>query len=172
MFAGSFAPVGWFLCDGQLRAVSEYQELFSLLGDMYGGDGLSTFGVPDLRGRAAVHAGQRPGHRNYIQGRKNGTEWTTLTAAQLPAHGHAISVEVKAVANPGNQGSPVGHAWAEDGVGAAYTYSDATPDQDMKAGSVVVTEHDAGGSQPHTNQPPYQVVNYIIAWRGLYPRRS
>jgi microcystin-dependent protein len=172
MFAGNFAPRGYALCNGQLLSIGENTALFSLLGDTYGGDGRTTFGVPNLCGRIAVSEGRSPGGSQYLRGEMGGVKTVTLTSVEMPEHKHNVSAKAKAVASPGNQGSPVGHAWAEDGVGAAFTYSDATPDQDMNPDSVVVTEQDTGGGQAHENRPPYQVVNYIIALVGAYPPRS
>ncbi len=172
MFAGNFAPKGWAFCNGDLVSIAENSALYALLGTAYGGDGRSTFGLPDMRGRVAVHAGRLPGGGNYERGQRGGAEYIQLSTAQMPSHEHNVTVKAKATASTGNQGSPVGHAWASDGAAAAFTYSDATPDQDMKDGSVVVEGQDAGGSQPHENRPPYQTVNYIIAMVGLFPSRN
>jgi microcystin-dependent protein len=175
MFAGTFAPVGWAFCDGQLFQINQHQSLYSLLGTTYGGDGRTTFGLPDLRGRAPIHAGPTLGGSYYEEGQTGGAETVTLSIAQMPAHAHGVSAKAKAVASPGNQGSPVGHAWAEDGAGGAFTYSDSTRRadyQDMKAGSVAVTEQNFGESQSHENWPPYQVIRYIISLDGEFPSRN
>ena len=172
MFAGSFAPRGWALCDGQLLDISQQSALFSLLGTTYGGDGRSTFGVPDLRGRVAIHAGRSPGGSNYVRGQMGGLEYIQLNTAQLAAHSHVVSVTAKAVGEGGNQSTPGDHVWAAAPRAGTKIYSDATPDTDMKEGSVVGTGEDAGGNQPHENRPPYQTVNYIIALVGLFPSRS
>ncbi len=172
MFAGNFAPRNWAFCNGQLLAVAQNQMLFSLLGTTYGGDGRTTFGLPDLRGRQAIHAGQGPGLSNCRQGQGGGAETVTLTEAQMPSHTHTASAEVKAVNAGGNQSAPGGHAWAADPRGATNMYSDATPDTDMKADLVAGTAQNAGGGQTHENRPPYLPINYIIAMDGIYPSRS
>jgi microcystin-dependent protein len=172
MVGFNFPPRGWANCDGQLLPIAQNTALYSLLDTMYGGDGRTTFGLPDLRGRVAIHTGRGPGLSDYKQGTKGGAETVTLLTAQMPAHAHGVSAKARAVASDGNQASPVGHTWASDGAGGAFTYSDAAPDQDMKAGSVVVTEQNVGGSQMHENRSPYQVVRFVIALVGLYPSRS
>ena len=172
MFAGNFAPRDWAFCDGQLLPVNQFMTLFSLLGTTYGGDGRTTFGLPDLRGRAPIHFGQGPGRSNYRQGQRGGAESVTLHEQQMPSHAHTVSAEVKAVNTGGNQSTPGGHTWAADPRGATNIYSDAAPDADMSAGSVAGTAQNAGGGQAHENRSPYLVVNYIIALNGIYPSRN
>jgi len=172
MFAGTYAPRGWAFCNGQLMDISQNAALFSLLGTTYGGDGRTTFGLPDLRGRAAIHFGNGPGLNNYRQGQRGGAETITLAEAQMPSHAHTVSAEVKAVNVGGNQSTPGGHTWAADPRGATNIYSDATPDTDMNAGSVAGTAQNAGGSQAHENRPPYLAINFIISLAGMYPSRS
>ncbi len=172
MFAGNFAPRNWALCDGQLLPINLYQTLYTILGTTYGGDGRTTFALPDLRSRAPIHFGQGAGLGNYQQGQKGGVETVTLAEAQMPSHTHTASAEVKAVNAGGNQSAPGGHAWAADPRGATNMYSDATPDTDMKADLVAGTAQNAGGGQTHENRPPYLPINYIIAMDGIYPSRS
>ena len=154
MFAGNFAPSGWALCNGQLLAISQNDALFNLIGTTYGGDGQSTFGLPDLRGRMPVHQG--PGFALAQQG---GTESVTLTTQQLPAHSHVPA----AAGNPGNSDSPAGAgAWA---AVATPQYSAAATNSSMNAGALSLS----GGGQPHDNMMPYCTVNFIISLFGIFP---
>jgi len=161
MFAGNFAPRGWAFCDGQLLAVSQNDALFSLLGTIYGGDGQTTFGLPDMRGRIPVHAGAGPGLSPRLLGAKFGSENVTLTANQLPAHNHPLQVTT----DNGPDANPDGSALA--GSTALETYADEIPAQDMAAASVT----HVGGNQGHTNLMPFLCVNFIIALFGIYPSR-
>jgi microcystin-dependent protein len=173
MFAGDYAPAGWALCNGQLMQISNNPALFSLLGTTYGGNGRTTFGLPDLRGRVPVQPGTGPGLTPYRQGQGGGLETVALSAQQAPAHTHDISVEVKAVAGAGNQSAPGDHVWAADPRGATNVYSDAAPDTTMNANAAVGTaEPNAGGGQAHENRPPFLAINFIIALEGTYPSRS
>ncbi|MCK4784696.1 MAG: phage tail protein [Desulfobacteraceae bacterium] len=160
MFGGNFAPRGWALCDGQLLQIAQNTALFSLLGTTYGGDGRTTFGLPDLRGRVAMHPGTGPGLSNYRLGQKGGVEQVTLNINQIPSHTH----EAKAYSGQGNQQGPGGNVLAFDR--RETQYSNETPDVDMSVGSAV------GGSQPHTNMQPYLGINHIIALVGMYPSRT
>jgi len=160
MFGGNFAPRGWALCDGQLLPISQYSALFSILGTTYGGDGRTTFGLPDLRGRVAMHPGNGPGLTPRNLGTKSGSETNTLTVAQLPSHSHTIVSGGKA-----NNPSPAGNLPANGGTNA---YSDGSPGKAMKNSMV----NNTGGSQSVNNMQPYQCVNYIIALQGTYPSRS
>lgn len=156
-FGFQFAPRGWMECNGQLLAISQYQALFSLLGAMYGGDGRTTFGLPDLRGRAAMHVGQ-----THAQGQRGGVENVVLTAAQLPQHTHAA--ECSNV--PATQTSPAGKFWAQDANGNVVFNN--TGGTTMAPTAIENT----GGGQPHQNMQPYLVVNYCIAVEGVYPSRG
>lgn len=164
LFAGNFAPRGWAFCDGQLLPITSNTALFSLLGTTYGGDGRTTFGLPDLRGRAPVHAGQGPGLQNLPLGQHGGTETHTLTVAELPSHQHGFkqpcgSSAVNASDNPANKVSaPAG----ED------IYGDATANTFMSPG---VTDA-AGSGQAFSVQQPYLALNYIIALVGTFPSRT
>jgi microcystin-dependent protein len=157
MFAGSFAPVGWALCDGQLLPISENETLFNLIGTTYGGDGQSTFGLPDLRGRIPVHQGS-----GLILGEAAGTESVTLTTAQIPAHSHAMlaSSDIANTPNPG--GNLLGRS------GQVLMFFNGTPTVAMSPQIMGPT----GGSQPHTNLQPYLCVNFIISLFGIYPPPS
>lgn len=159
-FGFTFAPRGWALCNGQLMSIAQNTALFSLLGTTYGGNGQTTFGLPDLRGRAALHFGQGPGLSARSQGEVSGTESHTLLSTELPAHNHAVSQPTSSGEKTTNR--PAGAVPARGGA-----YSTGTPD-----GSSALTVGPAGGSQPHNNMQPYLVVNYCIALQGIFPSRN
>lgn len=160
IFAGNFAPAGWAFCDGSIVSISEYEALFTLIGTTYGGDGINNFGLPDLRGRSAVHAGTARTGERYDLGSSGGVEQVTLTPGQMPAHTHLPST-----AGAATSSSPEGTRWAAQ---TANAYSDVQPNAQLAAGAV----QPAGGSQPHENMPPYLVVSYIISLYGIYPSRE
>ncbi len=162
MFAGNFAPRSWAFCDGQLLAVSQNDALFSLLGTVYGGDGRTTFGLPDMRGRLSVHAGQGPGLSLRTLGARGGAENVTLTTNQMPSHSHAYQGSTDA----GSSNTPAGNVLA--GRAGDATYIETPASTAMAPNSVGNT----GGSQSHTNMMPYLCVNYIIALFGIYPSRN
>jgi len=170
MFGGNFAPRSWAFCDGQLLPIAQNTALFSILGTTYGGDGRTTFALPDLRGRAAVHAGHGPGLTDRRLGSRGGTEITTLNVTNMPSHTHIASGTVKAVGAPGNQRIPTGNNLA--GTAGDLQYSDAGPNASMAANNVDVTVGNAGGQQPFNNMQPYEVVNYIICLFGVFPSRN
>lgn len=154
----NFVPVGYLPCDGSLLPISQYDALYSLLGTTYGGDGVSTFGLPDLRGRAPVHQG--PG---YVLGQQAGTEAETLTGQQLPSHVHP--------AGAGGAANSAGPANGIPGVSSSGNEFYAA------AGGPVVplnaaTVGPAGANQPHENMMPFQVVNFIICAEGIFPSRN
>ncbi len=162
MFAGNFAPRGWAFCDGQLLAVSQNDALFSLLGTIYGGDGRTTLGLPDIRGRLPIHAGTGPGLSPRRLGAKGGAENVTLTVNQLPSHTHTL----KATATAGNQSSPLNNVLASRAGDATYSEDTATSNMATNAVSNI------GGSRSHTNLMPFLCINYIIALVGIYPSRQ
>ncbi|MEL0436396.1 phage tail protein [Phycobacter sp. K97] len=162
MFAGNFAPRGWALCDGQLLAVSQNDALFSLFGTIYGGDGRTTFGLPDMRGRVPLHAGTGPGLSPRRLGAKGGSENETLTRNQLASHSHGFN----ALAMSADEVVPQGNMVAE-GLGVNF-YRDDDQDTDMASNMVTNT----GGSRSHTNVMPFLCVNFIVALFGIYPSRS
>ena len=162
MFAGNFTPRGYALCDGQLLTISQNDALFSLLGTTYGGDGRTTFGLPDLRGRLPVHAGTGPGLTQRRWGNKAGAENVTVTVGQLPVHTHTP----QATNIPGSGSDPAGAVPAGATGGSYYTAEE--PTQEMNAGAVSST----GGGQPHTNVMPFLCVNFIIALQGLFPSQT
>ena len=172
MFGGNFAPRGWAFCSGQLLSISQYSALFSLLGTTYGGDGRTTFALPDLRGRAAIHEGHGPGLSNRPLGSKSGTETNTMTVSQMPNHGHSTTVQLslKAAQNAQDSSNPSGNS-----LGAANIYdSDVQPSVSLKEGSVTGTVNvlNNGGNLPFNNMQPYLTCNYIIALVGIFPSRS
>ncbi len=161
MFAGNFAPRGWALCDGQLLPISQYSALFSILGTTYGGDGRTTFGLPELRGRAPIHAGTGPGLTPRRLGQRAGEESVTLNATQIPSHTHTLNGAGVAA----NATNPAGGMLAET---REDSYAGAQQVAPMASATVAAT----GGGQAHNNMPPYTVVNYIIALQGIFPSRS
>ena len=163
MFAGNFAPRGWALCNGQLLPISQNSALFSILGTTYGGDGRTTFGLPDLRGRTPIHTGTGPGLMNRRLGQKGGSENVTITVKNLPSHSHAI----KAVAEVGDEGLPNGNLPASNSS-ANRSYSTLSSNATMNKKMVENT----GGNYPVNNMQPYLTVNYIIALQGIYPSRN
>ena len=154
----AFAPKGWALCEGQLLPINQNQALFSLLGNFYGGDGRTTFALPDLRGRVPLGAGESPAGSTYELGSSGGQEAVKLTTGQLPAHTHAARAWSGAATTkkPAN-GVPA--------AGGAYA---ATHDAKMSAAMI----GRSGGGQAHDNRQPYLSLNYIIALQGIYPSRS
>lgn len=161
MFGGNFAPRGWALCDGQLLAISSHSALFSILGTTYGGDGVSTFALPDLRGRASIHPGTGPGLSHYSLGQKGGSETNTLHASNLPSFQSNLNVR----ADTGNTSKPTGNAIATDG---ANMFSTEPFDGTLRSGSVTFN----GQNQAVNNIEPFLCVNYIIALEGVYPPRN
>jgi microcystin-dependent protein len=159
MFAGTFAPAGWMFCEGQLLSISENETLFNLIGTTYGGDGQSTFALPDLRGRAPVHQGQGSGLSNWVIGQAQGVENVTLIVNQIPAHSHAAGAST---AN-GDSDSPAGRVPARSAAGAPQYGT--TMDASLAPGAVIA----AGGSSPHNNMQPYLCINFIISLYGVYP---
>jgi microcystin-dependent protein len=154
MFGGNFAPAGWAFCEGQLLPISENETLFQLIGTTYGGDGQSTFQLPDLRGRLPVHQGN-----GFILAETGGAEEVTLTANQIPAHTHPFA----ASANPGTSANTQGNLTA-DSPNVALYIEDA-PTVNMAASAIAPV----GGSQPHTNFQPYLCVEFIISLFGIFP---
>ncbi len=163
MFAGSFAPRGWAFCDGQLLAVMQNDALFSLLGTIYGGDGRTTFGLPDMRGRIPVHAGSGPGLSTRKLGAKGGAEQVTLATTNLPAHSH----QIKASADAGSRNNPEGKFQGASPNVTVFRPNE-TPNVAFDAASIT----NVGGSGDHTNLMPFLCVNFIIALIGTYPSRQ
>lgn len=164
MFGGGFAPRGWAFCNGQLLSIAQNSALFSILGTTYGGDGRSTFALPDLRGRTPVHAGTGPGLTTRRIGQRSGAETVTLNLTQVPAHDHTAQ-------QPGSSAGPT--------TGSPANAQAATVDQDAynqggptNSSMQAFTTGSTGGGGGHDNMQPFQVVNYIIAMEGIYPSRN
>ena len=155
MFAGNFAPAGWMFCEGQLLPISEYETLFNLIGTTYGGDGQSTFALPDLRGRVPMH--KSPGH---VIGEKAGSESVTLTREQLPSHNHLPQASTAGTAT-----GPAASVWANSP--ALQFASPNSQTHPMNPNAVGM----AGGNQPHDNMLPFQALTFVIALEGIYPQR-
>ncbi len=162
MFAGNFAPAGWMFCEGQLLPISQYETLFNLIGTTYGGDGISTFALPDLRGRVIIGPGQGSGLSNYVLGQEGGTESVTLTTNQIPAHSHAAIAD----STLGSSDTPTNLLPARypDSV-PAYG---SNPTGQMNAAALLP----AGGGQPHNNVKPYLAIRYIISLFGIFPTQN
>ena len=181
-FGFNFAPRGFALAQGQLLPIAQYSALFSLFGTTYGGDGRTTFALPDLRGRVAVGMGNGPGLSNYVIGAKSGVENVTLNVKQMPSHNHSATTDVtvtstvNAYNSAGNQDTPSGHIWASEN--RTDVYSDQAPDVTMtaaaiaNASSATTSITNTGGSQPHENRMPYLVINYSVALQGIFPSRN
>ena len=177
LFAGNFAPRSWTFCDGQLLQISQNTALFSLLGTIYGGDGRTTFAVPDLRGRVAVGAGNGPGLSPRTIGSRAGQNDVAITAT-MPAHSHnaASTVEFQARDRNGNKTSPDGNALARMRVQNNFlpAYTTQPPDTDLE-GAVITGTLDlanAGGNSSHENRQPFLGMNYIICLAGTFPSRN
>ena len=158
-FGFNFAPRGWALCNGQLLSIAQNTALFALLGTTYGGNGQTTFALPDLRGRCSLHFGQGPGLTNRDLGEVSGTETVTLTTNQMPQHNHTMNA---------SSATKVGSAPAGNVFGGAPIYISGAPDSVMAPASIGMT----GGSQPHPNMEPYLVINWCIALEGIFPSRN
>ena len=159
LFAGNYAPKGWALCNGQILPINQNQALFSLLGTTYGGNGQTTFALPDLRDRVPIHAGQGPGLANRVPGERAGAASHTLAIGELPAHGHAIQASraFGTVVNPSGM-------YPSRNPAAIPQYA-PTPDVAMAPLAI----GNVGAGQPHENSQPYLGLNYIIALQGVFP---
>jgi microcystin-dependent protein len=153
MFGGNFPPIDWMFCYGQLLPISEYDSLFTLIGTTYGGDGESTFGLPDLRGRFPMHLGS-----GYQFSESGGVESVTLTINQIPAHTHTALASNLG----GNSDNPSGNFWAANSI---KSFGSDAPTLALNAAAIT----NAGGSQPHDNMHPYLVVSFIISLYGIFP---
>jgi microcystin-dependent protein len=156
LFAGNFAPAGWMFCEGQLLPISENETLFQLIGTTYGGDGESTFALPDVRGRIPIHQGS-----GFTLAETGGAEEITLTVSQIAAHSHPLLGSTQLASANAPQNSVV----AQDAIVGADLYIEDSPNVNMAAAAIT----SVGGSQPHTNFQPYLCVNYIISLFGIFP---
>jgi len=170
MFAGNFAPAGWMLCQGQLLPISEYDTLFNLIGTTYGGDGQSTFALPDLQSRIPIHQGQGSGLSNYTLAQNGGVESVTLTVQQIPAHTHPAIAD----GNTATGGDPTNTYFAAAASDTVYTVPNAPGNpaapvfRTLNAGTLP----SQGGSQPHSNIQPIVVLNFIISLFGIFPSQN
>lgn len=165
LFAGNFAPTNWAFCDGRLLSISHNTALFSILGTTYGGDGVTTFALPDMRGRVAISPGQAPGLSDYALGQMSGTENVTLLSTEMPQHVHEFAL--RAESGSGNESSPLNHfpAAITDNSGNEYFAYSNTANGVMQGGVSSI----AGGNQPHPNLQPYLCLNFIICVLGIFP---
>jgi microcystin-dependent protein len=162
IFAGNFAPTGWAECNGQLLPISQNTALFSLLGTFYGGNGQTTFALPNLQGAAPMHQGQGPGLSEHFLGESAGEPFVTLLTSEMPLHAHSsVGADVQ-----GNVSSPAGNFFAGDSTVRQWVSS--APNSDMSFQTVGPT----GGSLPHNNMQPYLVLLFIIAMQGVFPPRT
>jgi microcystin-dependent protein len=168
LFGGNFAPKGWSLCNGQLLSIEVNAALYSILGSNYGGDGISTFGLPDLRGRVAIHPGQGVGLSRRTLGETGGAESIILKIEQMPEHNHEISTTANISVVYEITG---GDHNAFNAIGAAQHKESMSPGK-HPGDSGIFSTMKAGGSLPHNNMQPYQCINYIIALQGVYPART
>jgi len=181
VFAGNFAPRGYAFAQGQLLPISSNTALFSLLGTIYGGDGRTTFALPDTRGRALIGAGRGPGLSNYPLGHKGGVETVTLSVNQMPSHSHAASTTVSGDAtlhasSAGNSDNPANNVLARKPRDSIYSSNAPDVSMSTSAISLALTGNtsvgNTGGSRAHENRMPYISVNWIITIQGVFPSRS
>ena len=164
MFAGNFAPRGWAFCNGQVLQISQNTALFSLLGTTYGGDGRTTFGLPNLQGRAPMHPGQGPGLSMHVLGEMGGEAAVQVDRLSMPSHTHNLM----ASGSPASGRDPTNNPLARSGGGNAYQ-SNVNQNVVNMAGQAVGP---TGGSQPHNNMQPYLGLTFIIALQGIFPPRQ
>jgi len=193
MFGGTFAPRGWMLCQGQQLSISQYQALYTILGTIYGGDGVNTFNLPAVASRSVVGPGQSPGLSNYVLGQQSGSEGVTLTTAQLPIHTHAATVQtdnaapaatvtLQGTSAAGGGTTPANALYGTDGNLPVYAASAAGTPVAMAANAVTVSSFAgplptvtvgvSGQSLPHNNIQPYTAVNFVICVEGIFPSRN
>jgi microcystin-dependent protein len=171
LFPYNFAPRGWALCRGQLLAISQNTALFSLLGTMYGGNGTTTFALPDLQGRVPISFGQGPGLSSYVEGEQDGVENVTLLSSENAIHSHTLF----ATTDVGNTASAANNQLAKSQAGSVHTgftkgnmYSTTAPNTSLFPTAI----GPSGGNLPHNNIQPYQVLSYCIALQGIFPSRN
>lgn len=164
MVGFQFAPEGWANADGQMMSVNENPSLFSLYGTLYGGDGRTTFGIPNFKGRVPIHVGHSAGLPDYHMGQAGGYPSVVLDQQQLASHSHTTTTH--AGASTADKVTPADHYWAESNSRGAYL---ATHDVTMAADAVEIG--DAGGGQPHENMPPFLTIRFCVALTGIYPQR-
>ena len=163
IFPFYFAPVGWATCDGQIMSLAQNTALFSLLGTIYGGDGKSTFALPDLQGNAPMHPGQGPGLSLHDLGETGGSPTVTLLESEIPAHSHTL----RAAGTSSTKSTPAGNSLTRIGSGATPYKAPGSPQVAMSFNALAL----AGGDLPHNNMQPYLTLNFCIALQGVYPPR-
>jgi microcystin-dependent protein len=170
IFGFSFPPKGWALCAGQTLSINQNTALFSLLGTTYGGNGQTTFQLPNLQGRVVLSSGQGPGLTNRSLGETAGSPAVTVTTQQIPVHNHSANCTNAPGSLTGTPlGTPVNQVWAADAGGVTQEYAPPpTTLQTMHPNAIA----NAGGGQPHENETPYLVINYSIALQGIFPTRN
>lgn len=161
IFTGNFAPRGWMFCHGQLLSIQQYTALFSLVGTTYGGNGTSTFGLPDLRGRTPIGVGTGGGLTQRVLGERSGVESVTLNSTQIPQHTHTLNASSGAPTTNTPSGSLLP-------TGSSRIYAQGSPSTQLAPSSIGL----AGGSQAHENMQPFLALNYIIATQGIFPSRN
>jgi microcystin-dependent protein len=165
IFPFNFAPKGWAFCDGQLLPISQNTALFSLLGTTYGGDGKSTFALPNMQGSTPLQPGQGPGLSLYDLGQTGGEQTVTLLQSEMPAHSHQVQG-----ASSGSVGGPGGNSWASGGKGRPGTFAASVPANNVQMNPFATSI--AGGNQPHNNLMPFLTLNFCIAMQGVFPPRQ
>lgn len=184
-FAGNFAPRNWAICSGQLMSIGQNQALYTILGTTYGGDGIASFALPDLRGRIPISAGRGPGLSNRILGQRSGQEYALIDTLSMPAHTHSSTfvqgtgnVDIAVVNDTANTDSPAGAHLAIPEIGGSnMLYSDGFPGTSLGTGSTAqiagrIQNSPTGGSQEHYNMQPYLTINWIICLFGNFPSRT
>lgn len=184
LFGGNFAPRNWFLCQGQLLSIAQFTPLFSLIGTIYGGDGRTTFALPDLRGRVPIKEGLSPGLGNYRLGQRGGAESITLTLLELASHTHSttatttVNLNVNASSEPASLTSPAGNFPAKEDANASPLYADSASNNTLNPTEFTGTINTSavigstGGGQAHENRMPYLALNFIICHQGNFPSRA
>lgn len=168
MFAGNFAPRGFALCNGQLLSISQNAALFSILGTTYGGNGTTTFALPNLQGRLPMHFGNGPGLTPRVLGEEGGEESVTLLTSQMPAHTHMLAASTAPVPDAPSPENNFNGITTDPNSGSSYNTYNTTKNAAMNPAAISIT----GGSLPHDNMPPFQCVNFIIALTGIFPSRN
>ncbi len=176
-FAGNFAPKSWQLCNGQLLPINSNEALYSIIGTTYGGDGKTTFGLPDLRGRVPISSGTGPGLSNHILGERGGAETNTLIVNNLPAHTHSAVGSLRAsgekgtTSDPGNGYPAKANANVDRSTNVDVLAYSSSSNESMGANGVNITIQPTGGNAPVNNLQPYLAINFIICVYGVYPSR-
>jgi microcystin-dependent protein len=170
IWACNFAPTGWALCAGQLLPISQNTALFSLIGTFYGGDGKSTFALPNFQGNVPIHQGQGPGLSEYFLGEQGGSQTVTLINTEIPSHSHSLNADngFGSGADPTNNLYEAGQWSAPPNTGTVPAYTSAAPNTQLGPQAIAP----AGGSNPHNNMMPYLTLNFTIALQGIYPARN